>query len=53
MTSLAGNPPINSADTDLSMSFAALTLGLLFAMISHLVTRPALEPTPVPVGQPE
>ena len=53
MTSLAGNPPINSADTDLSMSFAALALGLLFAMVSHLLTRPALEPTPVAVGQPE
>jgi hypothetical protein len=53
MTSLAGNPPINSADTDLSLSFGALMLGLLFAAISHVLTRPALSPTPVPVGQPE
>jgi hypothetical protein len=52
MTSLAGNPPINSADTDLSMSFAALTLGLLFAFISNALTRPALQ-APVAVGQPE
>lgn len=48
MTSLAGNPPINSADTDLSLSFTALLLGLLFAAISHRLTRPA----PVLVGQP-
>jgi predicted outer membrane lipoprotein len=54
MTSLADNPPINSADTDLSMSFAALLLGLLFAAISHVLTRPAAEAVaPVTVGQPE
>ncbi|WP_327006932.1 hypothetical protein OHA72_06395 [Dactylosporangium sp. NBC_01737] len=55
MTSLAGNPPINSADTDLSLSFTALLLGLLFAMISHMLTRPAaLADAPVTVGpQPE
>ncbi len=42
MTSLAGNPPINSADTDLALSFTALLLGALFATISHLLTRPSL-----------
>jgi hypothetical protein len=46
MTALAGNPPINSADTDLSLSFTALMLGLLFATISHQLTRPAVEPAP-------
>ncbi|MDG6100950.1 hypothetical protein Daura_01545 [Dactylosporangium aurantiacum] len=49
-TRLAGNPPVNSADTDLSLSFAAVTLGLLFAWTSHLLTRP---PALVPVGSPE
>ncbi|GAB3867984.1 hypothetical protein ACFPIJ_23650 [Dactylosporangium cerinum] len=54
MTSVADNPPINSADTDLSLSFAALMLGLLFAAISHLLTRPAVEAAaPVAVAQPE
>ncbi|GAA3259207.1 hypothetical protein ACFO1B_53260 [Dactylosporangium siamense] len=54
MTSLADNPPINSADTDLSLSFAALMLGLVFAVISHLLTRPAVEAAaPLAVAQPE
>lgn len=53
MTSLAGNPPINSADTDLSLSFTALLLGLLFAAISQAITRPAPQQASVPAGQPE
>lgn len=44
MTSLAGNPPINSADSDLSMAFAGLALGLLLASISYVGTRPARQP---------
>ncbi|MEV4131211.1 hypothetical protein AB0J72_03500 [Dactylosporangium sp. NPDC049742] len=35
MTSLAGNPAIDSADTDLSLATVALLLGLLFATISR------------------
>lgn len=49
-TRLAGNPPVNSADTDLSLSFAALAVGLLFAWIGHVLTRP---PALVPAGAPE
>lgn len=49
MTALSGNPPINSADTDLSLSFSALLLGLLFGLISHTLT---LRKSPVAVGQP-
>ncbi|MFF5230646.1 hypothetical protein [Dactylosporangium sp. NPDC000521] len=35
MTSLAGNPAVDSADTDLSLAVAAVLLGLLFATISR------------------
>ncbi|WP_222870898.1 hypothetical protein, partial [Micromonospora sp. MP36] len=41
MTSLAGNPPVNSADTDLSIAVSGLLLGLLLASVSHVMTRPA------------
>ncbi|MER5334918.1 hypothetical protein [Micromonospora sp. NPDC002717] len=44
MTSLADNPPINAADTDLSIAFTGLVLGLLLASISHLITLPAPKP---------
>ncbi|MET7420381.1 hypothetical protein [Dactylosporangium sp. NPDC005555] len=48
MTALAGNPAINSADTDLSLSVAAVLLGALFALISHALARPAVrEEVPV------
>jgi hypothetical protein len=40
MTSLAGNPPVNGADTDLSMAFAGLVLGLLLASVSYMITLP-------------
>ncbi|WP_433389581.1 hypothetical protein [Micromonospora sp. KLBMP9576] len=41
MTSLADNPPVNGADTDLPIAFTGLVLGLLLASISHLMTRSA------------
>lgn len=41
MTSLADNPPINAADTDLSIAFTGLVLGLLLASISHVMTQSA------------
>ncbi|MET7970952.1 hypothetical protein [Micromonospora sp. NPDC005305] len=44
MTSLADNPPINAADTDLSIAFSGLVLGLLLASISHVTTLPASKP---------
>lgn len=44
MTSLADNPPINAADTDLSIAFAGLALGLLLASISYALTLPAPKP---------
>ncbi|MGR6321172.1 hypothetical protein Q2K19_19900 [Micromonospora soli] len=44
MTSLADNPPINAADTDLSIAFTGLVLGLLLAWISHVLTLPAGKP---------
>lgn len=46
MTALAGNPAINSADSDLSLSFVAVLLGVLFAAISHFLTRPVLRSAP-------
>ncbi|MFE9688981.1 hypothetical protein [Micromonospora sp. NPDC005806] len=44
MTSLADNPPINAADTDLSIAFTGLVLGLLLASISYVMTLPAPKP---------
>lgn len=44
MTSLADNPPISAADTDLSIAFAGLVLGLLLGSISYLITSPASRP---------
>jgi hypothetical protein len=41
MTSLAGNPPINSADSDLSIAFAGLFIGLLLASVSYVILLPA------------
>ncbi|MFB9177156.1 hypothetical protein ACFFX1_03305 [Dactylosporangium sucinum] len=41
MTSLAGNPPVNGADTDLSIALAGLALGLLLALAGYGATRPA------------
>jgi len=41
MTALAGNPPVNGADSDLAFAFAALVLGLALAAISRRLTRPA------------
>jgi hypothetical protein len=53
MTSLVGNPPVDGADTDLSIAFAGVVVGLLLASVSHVVTRSApppnsLSPTPAP-----
>ncbi|MBY8874374.1 hypothetical protein K7640_21315 [Micromonospora sp. PLK6-60] len=55
MTVVAGNPPVNGADSDLALTFCGLALGLLLASLSHLLTRaaparPHAEPTPVPNG---
>ncbi|MEU3453225.1 hypothetical protein ABZ671_06440 [Micromonospora sp. NPDC006766] len=44
MTSLAGNPAVNGADSDLSLAFCGLCFGLLLASISHVLTRPPHEP---------
>jgi hypothetical protein len=44
MTALAGNPPVNGADTDLSIAFAGVVIGLLLASISYALTRPARLP---------
>jgi hypothetical protein len=46
MTWLAGNPPINSADTDLSLSFAALVLGVAVGLMAYAFVRPAAPPHP-------
>lgn len=40
MTALADNPPVNAADTDLSIASAGLFIGLLRASASYLITRP-------------
>jgi hypothetical protein len=40
MTSTEGNPVVNSADTDLSLSFFGLVLGLVLAALSYITTRP-------------
>ncbi|SCE79815.1 hypothetical protein GA0074695_1206 [Micromonospora viridifaciens] len=45
MTSLADNPPVNGADTDLSLAFSGLVLGLLLASISHVLAPPPHEPS--------
>ena len=52
MTSLAGNPPINSADTDLShVVRGADCWGCCSPTISHVLTRPAARAdAPVTVG---
>jgi hypothetical protein len=49
MTALAGNPPVNGADSDLTLAFAALALGLLLATVSRRLTRVRSEPTLVGV----
>ncbi|MEV0154341.1 hypothetical protein AB0H57_11465 [Micromonospora sp. NPDC050686] len=53
MTVVAGNPPVNGADSDLALSFCGLVLGLLLSTLSHLLTRaarqhPRPEAAPVP-----
>jgi hypothetical protein len=47
MTSLAGNPPVNGADTDLSIAFIGVALGLLLASISYVVTLSSRPPDSV------
>jgi hypothetical protein len=37
MTSLARNPPINGADTDISIAFAGVVIGLLLATVTYLI----------------
>lgn len=37
MTSLARNPPINGADTDISVAFAGVVVGLLLATVTYLI----------------
>ncbi|WP_165945784.1 hypothetical protein [Micromonospora sp. KC606] len=49
MTSLAGDPPVNAADTDGSMAFTGLLLGLLLASISCVMTLHA--PTPASLSR--
>jgi hypothetical protein len=41
MTSLAGNPPVNAADTDMSITFIGALLALSVAAVSYLIVRPA------------
>jgi len=38
MTSLAGNPAVNAADTDLSLALPGLAIGLLLAAVSYQAT---------------
>ncbi|WP_344124985.1 hypothetical protein [Luedemannella flava] len=40
MTWLAGNPPVNGADTDLPIAVAGLVVTAVLAVIAHQVTRP-------------
>jgi hypothetical protein len=47
MTSLAGNPAINSADSDLSLAFVALVLGSVLAAVNWAMTREATARSPV------
>ncbi|GAA4264076.1 hypothetical protein [Dactylosporangium darangshiense] len=44
MTSAAGNPPINGADEDLSLAYAALGLGLILAALTRWITGPKFAP---------
>lgn len=41
LTSLAGNPPVNAADTDHSLAFGALAVGVLSALFTLAVTAAA------------
>jgi hypothetical protein len=40
MTSTEGYPAVNGADTDLSLSFSGLIIGLVLAAVSYVTTRP-------------
>jgi len=40
MTSTEGYPAVNGADTDLSLSFMSLVIGLVLATLSYVTTRP-------------
>jgi hypothetical protein len=39
MTAAEGNPVVNSADTDMSLSFGGLLIGLVLATLSYVTTR--------------
>ncbi len=54
MTSIAHNPPVNSADTDLSLALAGLLIGLLLTGTSYPLTqrRRAAAGAPRPAGAP-
>ncbi|MGI5240284.1 hypothetical protein [Dactylosporangium sp. CA-139066] len=53
MTSAASSPPVNSADTDLALPFAAVVCGLILAGITGWVTGPAFNRSaPVPTQVP-
>ncbi|MEV4411996.1 hypothetical protein [Catellatospora sp. NPDC049609] len=48
MTELAGNPPVNGADSDIALGPAALGIGVALSLFSYLVTmRPAPQDAPV------
>jgi hypothetical protein len=38
MTSIAGNPEVNGADTDLTFGVPGLAVGVLAAAVTHMVT---------------
>ena len=38
LTSIAGNPPVNGADTDLTYGLPGLVLGVMVAAVTHVVT---------------
>lgn len=54
MTSLAGNPAINAADSDLSTAFIGLVAGIAIGLLSHLFARdrPAASASSSPAGEP-
>jgi hypothetical protein len=41
MTSIAGNPEVNGADTDLTFGLPGLVVGVLAAVVTHIVTSSA------------
>ncbi len=41
LTSLAHNPPVNSADSDAPLALVGLVIGVMLALVTYAATRPA------------